>query len=160
MKRYRAGLAGIVAALTGTATLLAASGQPPVPIAERAQGAERVVVATVAQTTAQYERNEFGDRVIVTHARLAIEEAIKGDASPATLAVEGGTVDGMTLRVSSLPLVTTGDRAVFFLTPGPHGEFKAHLKGQGILPLDATNHVRGSSLTLANIRQMARPNGK
>ena len=124
-------------------------------IPERAHGAARVVVATVAETTARYERNEFGDELIVTYARLNIEEVVKGPAGPATLALEGGTVDGITMRVSSLPTLVHGERAVFFLTPGPKGEFRPHLRGQGILKLDSTNKVRGSSLTLDEIRRHA-----
>ena len=124
-------------------------------IPERAHGAARVVVATVAETTARYERNEFGDELIVTYARLTIEEVVKGPAGPATLALEGGTVDGITMRVSSLPTLVDGERAVFFLTPGPGGEFRPHLRGQGILKLDSTNTVRGSSLTLDEIRHQA-----
>jgi hypothetical protein len=137
------------------ATPLAASVQKPVSIQERAQGAERVVVATVAETTANYERNQFGDNLIVTHARLAVEEAIKGAAGPATVAIEGGTVNGITLHVSSLPSLSRGERGVFFLTPGPNGQFVPYLRGQGILKLDATNHVRGTTVSLDDVRRMA-----
>jgi hypothetical protein len=134
---------------------LAGSGQQPATIQERARGAERVVVATVAEATARYETNEFGDQLIVTHARLQVEEDVKGRGGPATLRLEGGTVNGITLRVASLPTLAPGERAVFFLTPSGTGEFNPHLRGQGILKLDSTNHVKGSSLTLEDVRQMA-----
>ena len=110
--------------------------------------------------TARYERNEFGDELIVTYAHLAVEEAIKGSTEDVTLAVEGGTVDGMTLRVSDLPAVTKGERAVFFLKPGRRGEHLPHLRGQGILKLDRENRVRGSDLRLEDIRRMARGEGQ
>lgn len=135
---------------------LAASIQKPASIQERANGAERVVVASVAETSANYERNQFGDNLIVTHARLAVEEAIKGAAGPATVAIEGGTVNGITLHVSGLPSLSRGERAVFFLTPGPNGQFVPYLQGQGILKLDATNHVRGTTVSLDDVRRMAR----
>jgi hypothetical protein len=138
------------------AGLAGATGQPPVPIEERVKGAERVVIATVAMTSARYERNEFGDELIVTDAQLAIEEVLKGDAAPAVLTVEGGTLDGVTLRVSDLPMVAAGERAVFFLTRGKSGgELRPHLRGQGILKLDETGTVRGSSLTVGQIRKLA-----
>jgi hypothetical protein len=140
-------------AVAAIPSLVAAAGQP-VPIPERARGAARVVVATVAETSARYERNEFGDELIVTYAHLRVEEAVKGSAGPATLALEGGTVDGVTMRVSSLPTLATGERAVFFLTPGRQGEFQPHLRGQGILKLDHNDRVRGSSLTLEEIRRL------
>jgi hypothetical protein len=126
----------------------------PATIEERARGANRVVVATVAETSSRYERNEFGDEMIVTYARLAVEENLKGQSGPLTLAIEGGTVDGITMRVSSLPSLSRGERAVFFVTPGRGGEFKPHLRGQGILKLTADDRVPGSSLTLNEIRRL------
>jgi hypothetical protein len=155
MKRYR--LLAMVTAFVASAgaSIAAGAGQPPVPIPERARGAERVVVATVVATNARYERNDFGDELIVTHADLAVEEVIKGQQGPVTLALEGGTLDGITLRVSDLPALSNGERAVFFLTPRRNGEFDPHLRGQGILKLDNANRVRGSSLTVDEIRRLA-----
>ena len=160
MRRTR--LSGLVflGVLVTLTPLVASSDRRPVPLPERVRGASRVVVATVAETTARYERNDFGDELIVTYARLAVEESVKGAAGPATLALEGGTVDGITMRVSSLPTLARGERAVFFLTPGRNGEFRPHLRGQGILKLDSIDHVRGSSLSLGEIRRLARSNSK
>jgi len=115
---------------------------------------ERVVVASVDDVTATYESNAFGDRLIVSHARLRVEEALKGPADPMTLDYEGGTVDGVTLHVSSLPALARGERAVFFVARGARGEFTPHLRGQGIVKLDATDHVPHSSLTLDDVRRM------
>ena len=152
---------GVVAGAVATVLSGVAAAGQAVPIEERARGAARVVVATVAETQARYERNEFGDEVIVTHARLTIEEAVKGPMEPAVLAIEGGTVDGITMRVSSLPTLARGERAVFFLAPGrAAGEFRPHLRGQGILKLDSTNHVRGSSLTVDDVKRLVRAGDK
>jgi hypothetical protein len=129
--------------------------QRPATIEERASGAERVVVASVEEVTAGYETNEFGDRLIVSHARLKVDEAIKGSAGAITLDYEGGTVDGITLHVSTLPVLQPGERAVFFVTRGKKGEFKPHLRGQGIVKLDEQDRVPNTSLTLADIRRMA-----
>jgi hypothetical protein len=139
-----------------SAVPLTASNDQPTSIQERARGAERIVVAAVATTSARYERNQFGDNLIVTHAQLAVEETIKGAGGPVTLAIEGGTVNGITLHVSSLPTLSQGDRAVFFMTAGPDGRFVPFNRGQGILKLDATNHVKGTSLSLDDVRRMAR----
>lgn len=151
----RVGFLGLVGGLViAVGPGLAASGGQAQPIQERARGAARVVVATVTDTSARYERNAFGDELIVTYARLAIEDVLKGPAGPATLALEGGTVEGITMRASSLPTLTRGERAVFFLTAGTDGVFQPHLRGHGILKLDAANTVRGSSLTLDEIRRL------
>jgi hypothetical protein len=127
-----------------------------VPLPERAKGAVRIVVATVTDTSARYERNEFGDELIVTRAYLKVEEAVKGSTEAVTLVVEGGTVNGITMRTSSLPALAKGERALFFLTPGRNGEFKPHLKGQGILKLDAKGTVRGERLTLEEVKRIIR----
>jgi hypothetical protein len=148
---------GICAAiLVSVSSVLAASDVRLVPFAERARGAERVVIATVAETSARYERNDFGDELIVTDARLAVEEAVKGPAEPVTVTIEGGTLNGITLQVSSLPSVRRGERAVFFLTRGSNGQFRLHLRGSGMLKLDANNQVVGSAITLDEVRQQIR----
>jgi hypothetical protein len=127
-----------------------------VPLPERAKGAARIVVATVTDTSARYERNEHGDELIVTRAYLKVEEAVKGSTEAVTLVLEGGTVDGITMRTSSLPALVKGERALFFLTPGRNGEFKPHLKGQGILKLDGKGMVRGERLTLEAVKKLIR----
>jgi hypothetical protein len=154
MKRVRLASLVFCGMLAVTSPWLSAYGPQGVPIQERAHGAERIVVATVAETSARYERNEFGDQLIVSRVRLEVEEAIKGSDGALALTLEGGTVDGITMRVSSLPTLARGERAVFFITPGPNGTFRPHLRGQGILRLDAMNRVRGSSLTLDEIRRL------
>jgi hypothetical protein len=148
---------------TATALLLtlaastAGAGQQnagPATIEERATGADRVVVAAVESVTADYETNEFGDRLIVSHAKLKVQEALKGTAEPLTLDYEGGTVDGVTMHVSSLPVLRPGERGVFFVSRGKKGEFKPHLRGQGIVKLDPQDRVPNSSLTLNDLRRM------
>lgn len=127
----------------------------PIPLNERAKGAARIVIATVTDTTARYERNEFGDEYIVTRAYLKVEEAVKGSTEPVMLAVEGGTVDGVTMRRSNMPGLAKGERGVFFLTPaGKTGEHRLHLRAQGLLKLDAKGSVRGERLTLEEVKKM------
>ncbi|MEO7271709.1 MAG: hypothetical protein ABIX28_16740 [Vicinamibacterales bacterium] len=145
--------AAVLVASVGSSVATGAE-QRPATIEERATGAERVVVASVDDVTASYESNAHGDRLIVSHARLRVHEALKGPADPITLDYEGGTVDGITLHVSSLPVLQRGQRAVFFVTRGPKGELTPHLRGQGILKLDAGDRVPNSSLTLDDLRRM------
>ena len=124
---------------------------------ERISGAERVVVAKTRTVRAEWRENDHGDRLIVSRVELDVEETIKGDADTTiAMEVDGGTLDGYTLRVSSLPMVQAGERAVFFLDRGNGGVHLPHLRGQGILFLDDTDVVRGSSLRLSEIRTRAR----
>ena len=153
--RGRTAAAACLLALSAITVDAAQGPGSPATIEERTAGAERVVVAAVEAVTADYQTNEFGDRLIVSHARLHIQEAIKGSTEPLTLDYEGGTVDGVTLHVSSLPVLRPGERAVFFVTRGKNGEFRPHLRGQGIVKLDPQDRVPNSSLTLADVRRMA-----
>ncbi len=94
--------------------------------------------------------------VIVSEILLEVEETLKGSPDRLVwLDLEGGTLGGITLRVSDLPEIKVGERGVFFLDRGS-ANFAPHLRGQGILKLDPQNIVTGSSLRLDDIRRMAR----
>ena len=150
----------IFAALACAATLQAGS-QRPVDIPERLRGAERVVVAEVARVDARFQRNRFGDELIVSRVLLRVSETLKGAPAPTlTMELEGGTVGEVTLRVTDLEPLETGDCAVFFLDRGQADLHVPHLRGQGILKLDDLNRVKGTSLTLDMIREMARTAGQ
>ena len=137
------------------ADLAARSNQgPPVPLAERARGAERVVVGRVASVAPQWQVNEFGDRLIVSVVRVVVSETLKGQPLPTLdVEVEGGTIGDLALRVSDQTSFSPGERAVFYLKRTARGTFVPHLRGEGLLKLDADNRVSGSSLTLEQIRR-------
>jgi hypothetical protein len=129
----------------------------PVPLAERARGAERVVVGRVTTVEPVWRTNEFGDRLIVSVVSVAVDETLRGQSQPTvTVEVEGGTIGDLTLHVSDLEQLATGDRAVFYLARNARGVFVPHLRGQGLLKLDRTDRVRGSTVTLADIRRTAK----
>jgi len=128
--------------------------QVPVPLAERARGADRVVVGQVTAVTPQWQVNEYGDRLIVSTVHVAVTETLKGNATPALdVDVEGGTIGSLTLHVSDQVTFVPGERATFFLKRTARGRFVPHLRGQGLLKLDRSNRVPGSSLTLDQIRR-------
>lgn len=151
-----AALFGVLA----TIPLVAQSGHGlEVAIAARLKGAERVVVARVAAVSAAYQRNQWGDELIVSQVDLAIEEELKGRQPRAAKALrmelEGGTVGDITLSVSDLPALTVGERAVFILTKKQGvNVYLPYLRGHGILMLDARNQVKDVGLSLDDIRQM------
>ncbi len=138
----------------GVATTSAASG-PSVDIPTRARGAQRIVVAIVVDVQSVMARNGFGDQIIVSRLLLKVQETMKGEpASAVSLDVEGGTVGTLTLRVSDMPTLNLGDRAVFFTNPGPRGTDVPHLRGLGIVKLNAVNRVVDeNSLTLDDLRR-------
>ena len=147
----------VVLALVGAAAPARAQGGPPADVASRAKGAGRVVVAEITAVRAQFETNRFGDQLIVSHAVLAVLETLKGaPAATLNLAVEGGTVGDLTLKVSDLPSIAEGERAMFFLDSSSDGNHTPHGRGWGIVKLDATNHAEGSGESLDNLREQVR----
>lgn len=139
----------------GTAAPVAsAQDAVPVPLVDRARGAERVVVGRVASVTPMWQVNEFGDRLIVSIVRVEVEETLKGSAQPLVdLQMEGGTLAGLTLNVSDQIPLSVGERAALYLERNRAGQYVPHLRGQGVLRLDRGDRVLGSSLTLDIIRR-------
>ena len=143
----------LVAGLLGLGRTSSAR-QVAVPLAERARMAERVVVGRVASVAPTWQVNEFGDRLIVSRLRISVSETLKGQAtSTVDVEVEGGTIGDVTLRVSDQVSLAPGERAVFYINATPRGTFTPHLRGHGVLKLDPTNKVTGSSLTLEHVRR-------
>ena len=67
--------------LLGSAHDVVAGHGAPVPIEERARGAERVAVGRVTAVTPAWQVNEFGDRLIVSTVHLTVDEHHKGPAA-------------------------------------------------------------------------------
>lgn len=148
-----------VAALALVAVAGPATAQEqPVPLQTRARGAERVVVGRVASVDATWQVNDFGDRLIVSTVRVAVDETLKGQTQRTVdVEVEGGTIGELTLRVSDLTAFRPGDRAVFYLARSRRGTLVPYMRGQGLLKLDGANRVAGSSTTLDQIRVASKP---
>ena len=150
MKTVIAGVLWVV--LSG---VVSASVGPQVDIPTRARGSATIVLATIVEVHSSFERSAYGDQLIVSHALLQVEETMKGAGeSLVSVDIEGGSVGDLTLRVSDLPSVATGERGVFFLERSPSGTFLPHLRGLGILKVDAEGRVRGSSLTVGTVRSL------
>lgn len=125
----------------------------PTSLPDRARAAEHVVVATVARVDPVFQRNRFGDELIVSRVLLLVEEHLKGSgAQNMVMEIEGGTIGDLTLDVSDLPVVRVGDRGVFFAARGESGALVPNQRGEGILLLDGSNKVKGRALTLDEIR--------
>jgi len=145
------------AALVCAAVIVSAQPGAPTDVPARARAAKRVVVGRVLDVQAQFQTNQFGDQLIVSNVLLEVSETLKGAAVPLLrLAVEGGTVGDLTLRVSDLPAMHTGDRAVFFLDDDGRGMHMPHDRGRGVLKLTAADSVEGTTLTLDRVRQQVR----
>ena len=147
----------VVAALLAVSPPAVAQHGPSVDLPLLARGAERVVVATVTRVEPVFQKNEFGDQLIVSRTHLHVETELKRGAQktgePVVLELEGGTIGDLTLEVSDLPTLTRGERAIVFLRRNSRGAVVPHGRGQGILELDSSDHVRGTGLTLSDVRK-------
>ena len=91
----------LLAGFLGMPGRAAADQVRPVPLADRARGAERVVVGHVTSVESAWRTNDYGDRLIVSVVHVAVDETMKGQAQPTMdVDVEGGTIGTLTLRVS------------------------------------------------------------
>jgi hypothetical protein len=134
---------------------------PPVDIAQRSRGSALVVVGSVASSQPVYRTNKYGDVLIVSQLAVSVQESLKGTPPGAlTVEVEGGTINGITMKTSDLPELRPGDNVVLFLEPGDSGAYVPHLRGYGLLRLDQRNYVEQSSLSLDQIRTMVRGAGR
>lgn len=150
-------LLGVVFAFASAVISLSADIGPPTDIATRARAAGRIVVARVVDVRSQFATNRFGDQLIVSTAVLEVAETLKGaPASVLEVEVEGGTVGDLTLKVSDLPSLAPGERAVFFLDTGTGGAMTPHDRGRGILRLSQGDRVENTSVTLASVRDQVR----
>ena len=140
--------------LCATAGILSASTRKPLDVAARARSAGKIIVATVTDVEpGRFDVNPFGDQVIATRAWLDVEETLKGSQEQVVaIDVEGGSVGDLVLQVSDMPTLKPGERAMFFLTPGPGGAHTPNGRGQGILKLDANGRITDQDLTLGELK--------
>ena len=137
------------------ATAVASAQGRPVDIGARAKEATRIVVATVIDTTARFGASAFGDRLIYSDLSVEVSETLKGGPTQLlTVTVEGGEIGDLALRVSDLPVMRRGERAIYFLDRSARGEWVPHRRGDGILKLDPAERVEQSELTLTQVRAL------
>lgn len=145
-----------VALVCVSASTVRAEVGPPTDIAAHSRGAGKVVVARISGVHSTFATNRFGDQLIVSNAVLEVLETLKGaPQAVTTVTVEGGTVGDLTLRVSDMQELKEGERAVFFLEADGAGNVP-HGRGRGILKLDDDDKVKGSTLTLEQVKNAVR----
>ena len=144
------------ACICASVATAAAEVGPPPDLAAHSRGAGKIVVARISDVHAAFATNQFGDQLIVSTAVLEVLETLKGaPGAVTTVTVEGGTVGDLTLRVSDMPFVKEGDRAVFFLDSNGNGHVP-HGRGRGILKLDDDDQVEDSTLDLEQVKAAVR----
>lgn len=137
-------------------SVAAHAGPAEIVLQRQLKTAAVTVVGQVVETRAARSQNASGDEIIITHAVVRVTETLRGPrVAWLPLELEGGTLDGVTLKVSDVPLVQEGDRAVF-LADRRGERFVLHGRGAGVLALDAADAIEGTHLHLEDVRRMAR----
>ena len=148
----------LVAVVIAGATFVHAGGPKASRQAEmksHMKSAERVFVGRVTRVASYMKRTDRGDMLIMSHVDMAVEEALKGQGSSTVpMEIEGGTLNGVTMEASDLPLMRPGLRAVVMLKRNPRGEMVPHYRGAGVLELEQ-DHVKDSDLWLDDVRLAA-----
>ena len=140
----------------GPPTITFAAADVPPGVARLLDEAEIVVVGAADRTESLWKENSRGDKVIVSRTLVRTREGLKGETENAIwVDVEGGSIDGVTLRVSGSTLLNAGDQAVLFLQRNADGIYTLHEHGRGVLKLDDRDVVRGTTIALEDIRQAA-----
>ena len=148
--------AALLFCVAGTAGTAAA--QPFDDVAATVKAAPHVAVGRVTAVQAQFATNRFGDQLIVSRLTVATNQVLKGTVPAAfDLVVEGGTVGDLTLTVSDVPMLRAGDQAVFLLSGDGKGHFEPFDRARALLPLDASERVKGTGLALDQIRRLCLP---
>lgn len=129
------------------------------PVSERVKSSDTVVVATARRVEPTWKQGPFGDQIIVSRVLLEVSETLKGIPEPsAWVEIPGGTLGGVTLRVSGGAMVQEGERGVFFLDAPKGGLRAAHGNAEGLLKLNAQDTVQGTDIHLEDIRRVAAQN--
>lgn len=146
----------LITLMSASVTISADIG-PPTDIPAQSRGASRVVLGQVLDVQSRFASNQFGDQLIVSDVLVDVLETMKGSPqSRLYVALEGGTVGDLTLKVSDLPALQPGERAVFFLEGQEGAPLRPHGRGRGILKLAQDDRVQGSSTTLGDLRREIR----
>jgi len=147
----RTAIALLTLSLTG-GTVLAKVDTPP-EVGERAKGSGKVVLATVTSVEAEFGENAHGDRLILSHVTMRVDETMKGaHEAEVVVTLEGGTVGDLRLDVSDMPTLEKGRRAVLFLSSAPGGGYTPHGRGSGVVEVGSDNRAIGTNLTVDDIR--------
>src|SRR4051812_23998134 len=84
---------------------------PKADVPTRMKGAQKMVVGTVLSQETHWDETPGGEKHIFTRSTLKVEEVLRGPSvDTIDIELEGGTIDGLTLRTDDLPELKVGDR--------------------------------------------------
>lgn len=90
-------------------------------IEKAAVDASHIVIGKVKKVDSYYSVNEWGDVLILSQIQVKVERQLKGRLGEfVSFITEGGTVGEMTLKVSTYPLFSEGQRVKLYLKKVDH----------------------------------------
>jgi len=119
-----------------------------------------VVLATVTNVHPRFGTNSFGDQIILSDVQVDVDESLKGQATATlTVTVEGGQIGDLTLKVSDMPVMRPGERAIFFLERSA-SSLVLHGRGSGVLKVDGGDRVPDINVTVDDVKRAVRAAGR
>ncbi len=119
----------------------------------RIEGSEAVFRGKVESKRSYYLRRSNGSEIIVTRYKLSLDETFKGRPPvDREVVIEGGTVNGITLTVSDMPVLNPGEELIVLGDETPDG-FTPRDRSGGILRIEpGTGKLLGGVLTTNDFR--------
>jgi hypothetical protein len=134
--------------------------EAPVSLQTLTRDSDRIVRGKVMGFSYHQGTNEFGDELIYTNVSIRTDEALKGDRTPLSLIVEGGTFNGVTLTVSDAPTFSVGEEVVVFarqsltsFRPAYGGQSKYRIGKDGMILRKAVHYNEFKKEILETLRQ-------
>ena len=115
---------------------------PALSLEELANQSEIIAHGRVTSSWAAWDS---GNKYIWTHYRMEVLDPIRGSPGASVVASEpGGSLDGVTMRISGAPDYATGEELIVFLYRTPIGYLRATGYGQGKYTVTAQRRMRAS----------------
>jgi hypothetical protein len=123
------------------------------------QGSDRILQGRVLSMSCHAGTNQYGDQLIYTDISIRADQALKGERTNMLLTIEGGTANGITLKVSDVPTFKVGEEVVVFAKKQTAGYFlsfgsqaKYTIKNDGRIRENGLSYRDFTKSIMANMR--------
>jgi hypothetical protein len=106
---------------------------------------EQSEIIAHGRVTSSWAVWDNGHKYIWTHYRIEVLDPLRGNPGASVVASEpGGSLDGVTMRISGAPDYAVGEEAIVFLYRTPIGYLRATGYGQGKYTVTARARIRAN----------------
>lgn len=130
-----------------------------VPFHTIVQRSDRIVQGRVLSMSCHAGTNQYGDQLIYTDISIRTDQALKGERTNMLLTIEGGTANGITLKVSDVPTFKVGEEVVVFAKKQAAGyllsfgsQAKYTIKNDGMIRENGMSYRNFTKSIMENMR--------